>query len=128
MSCKSRNRASYGYGRPTGVFAEQSPSSAWKMLGDCFLPRPIAAQVKWSDAFDAVQMEKDEKPIIFFSHVDKIVGILTSLGVQGTVSDVNRKLLRINTVRAITKPNSALYCAAMKSDEQRLRTLYGKDA
>ena len=109
MSCKSRNRASYGYGRPTGVFAEQSPSSAWKMLGDCFLPRPIAAQVKWSDAFDAVQMEKDEKPIIFFSHVDKIVGILTSLGVHKSVGDVNRKLARLLTSDYEMEQRALLY-------------------
>ena len=37
------------------VFARQSPSCAWKTLRDWFLPRSIATQVKWSDAFDAVR-------------------------------------------------------------------------
>ena len=44
------------------VFAKQSPSGAWKMVRDWFLPSSIATQVKWSDAFDAVQMEKGEQP------------------------------------------------------------------
>ena len=33
----------------------------------------------------------------FFSRVDKIVGILTSLGVQKSVGDVNRKLVVVLT-------------------------------
>ena len=79
------------------MFAKQSPSGAWKMLRDWFLPRSNATQVKWSDAFDVVQMEKGEEPMEFFSRVDKIVGILTSLGVHKSVGDVNRKLARLLT-------------------------------
>ncbi|CAN0558800.1 unnamed protein product, partial [Laminaria digitata] len=79
------------------VFAAQSPSGAWKMLRGWFLPKSIATQVKWSDVFDALQMEKGEEPMIFFSRVDKIVGILGSLGVQKSVGDVNRKLVRVLT-------------------------------
>ena len=58
------------------VFARQSPSGAWRMLRDWFLPKSVATQVKRSDAFDAVQMEKGEEPMKFFSRVDKIVGTL----------------------------------------------------
>ena len=79
------------------VFAKQSPSGAWKMLRDWFLPRSIATQVKWSDAFDAVKMENGEEPMKFFSRVDKIVGTLSSLGVQKSVGDVNRELERVLT-------------------------------
>ena len=62
------------------MFAKQSPSGAWKMIRDWFLPRSIATQVKWSDAFDDVKMEKGEEPMKLFSRVDKIVGTLASLG------------------------------------------------
>ena len=51
-----------------------------------------ASQVKWSDVFDAVYMEKGEEPMKFFSRVDKILGILASLGVPKSVVEVNRKL------------------------------------
>ena len=76
------------------VFAKQSPSGAWKMLRDWFLPRSIATQVKWSDDFDAVKMEKGEEPMKLFSRVDKIGGTLSSLGVQQSVGDVNWTLVR----------------------------------
>ena len=79
------------------VFARQSPSGAWQMLCDWFQPRSIATQIKWSDSFDAVKMEKGEEPMKFFGRVDKIVGILTSLGVPKSVDDVNRKLVRVLT-------------------------------
>ena len=57
----------------------------------------VATQVKWSDAFDAVQMEKGEEPMKFFSRVDKIVGTLASLGVPKSEGEVNRKLVRVLT-------------------------------
>lgn len=62
------------------------------MLRDWFLPRSIATRVKWSDAFDAVQMEKGEEPMKFFRREDKIVGTLDSLGVPNSEGDVHRKL------------------------------------
>ena len=74
------------------VFARQSPSGAWKMLRDWFLPTSIATQVKWSDAFDAVKMEKGEKPMKLFSRVDMIVSTLALSGVPKSEGDVNRKL------------------------------------
>ena len=77
------------------VFGNQSTSGAWKMLRDWFLPRSNATQVKWSDAFDAVNMEKGEEPMKFFSRVDKIASTLASLGVPKSESDVNRKLVRV---------------------------------
>ena len=42
-------------------------------------------------------MEKGEEPMKFFSRVDTIVGTLSSLGVQKSVGDVNRKLVRVLT-------------------------------
>lgn len=62
--------------------------------------RTMADQLKWSDAFDALKMEKGEHPIHLFSRVDRIVGILSSFGAVTSVGDVNRKLRR----------NSALSC------------------
>ena len=64
------------------VFAKQSPSGAWKILRDWFLPKSIAMQVKSSDACDTVKMEKGEEPMKFFSRVDKIASSLASLRVS----------------------------------------------
>ena len=91
------------------VFAKQSPSGAWKMLRDWFLPRSIATRVKWSDAFDAAQMEKGEERMKFSSRVDKIVGILASLGVQLSLGDVNRKLVRVRTSDYEMEQRTLLY-------------------
>ena len=52
------------------------------MFRDWFLPRSIATQVKESDAFDAIKMEKGEEPMKFFSRVDKIVSTLARLVCQ----------------------------------------------
>ena len=77
------------------VFAGQSPSEDGRMLRDFFFSKSIATQVKRWDAFHAVQIEKVEELMIFFSRVDKIVGTLASLGVPKSEGDVNRKLARV---------------------------------
>ena len=77
------------------VCARQSPSGA--MLRDLFLPRSIATQVKWWDAFNAFKMERGEEPMKFFSRVDKIVSTLASINVPKSEGDVNRKLVRVST-------------------------------
>ena len=77
------------------VYARQSPSCVWKRLCDCFLPIPIITQVKWSDAFDLFRMEQGEKPMKFFSGADMIARVFASHGVQISVRDVNRKLVRV---------------------------------
>ena len=79
------------------------------MLRDWILPRSIATQVKWSDALDDVQMEKDEEPMRFFSRVDKVVGIQASLRVQKSIGDVNRQLVRVLTSDYEMKQRSLLY-------------------
>ena len=94
---------------PDRVFAKQSPSGAWKMLRDWFLPRTIGKHVKWSDAFDAVQMEKGEEPMKFFSRVDKTAGILASPGVQKSVCDVNRTLVTVLTTDYEMEQRTLLY-------------------
>ena len=45
----------------------QSPRGAWKKLRRWLLPTSIAAQVKWSGAFSAIQMEKGGESMKFFS-------------------------------------------------------------
>ena len=67
------------------------------MLHDCFLPKSTATQVKWSDAFDEVQIEKGEEPMKFISRVDKGWDILASRGVPKSVGEGNRKLARVLT-------------------------------
>ena len=91
------------------VFARQSPSGAWIMLRDWFLPKSVATQVKWSDAFDAVQTEKGEEPMKFFSRADKIVGTLASFGVPKSDEDVNRKLVRVLTADNEIEQRTLLY-------------------
>ena len=75
------------------VFTRKSPSGAWKMLRDWFLPRSVATQVKRSRAFDNVKMGKGEDPMKFFSRVDKIISTLASLGVPKVGGEMNRKLV-----------------------------------
>ena len=54
-------------------FAKQSPRGTWKMFRNWFLHRSIAAQVKWSDALGAVQMEKGEEPMRFLVYRNRYV-------------------------------------------------------
>ena len=75
------------------LFATKSPSAGWKMLCDWFMPKTMAEQVKWSVAFYFAKMEKGEEPMKNFSRIDKIVGVLASLGVVKSVADVNRKII-----------------------------------
>ena len=91
------------------VFARQSPSGAWRMVRDWFLRISVATQVKWSDAFDVVHMEKGEEPMKLFSRVDKIVGTLASLGVPKSEGDVNRRLLRVLTADYEIEQRTLLY-------------------
>ena len=44
-------------------------------------------------AFDSAKMEKVQEPMKYFSRIDKIVGVLASLGVVKPVADVNRKII-----------------------------------
>ena len=93
------------------VFAKQSPSSTRKILREWFQPRSIGTQVKLSDAFDAVKMEKgEEEPMMFFSRVDQIASVLASFGVPKLEGDVNRKLVRVLT----TKLSNARFCIEMR--------------
>ncbi|CAN0395471.1 unnamed protein product, partial [Laminaria digitata] len=91
------------------VFATKPPSGGWIMLKDWFMPQTMANQVKWSDAFDAIRMEKGEEPMKFFSRVDKVVGVLASLGVEKSVGDVNRKLVRSLTSDYEMEQRTILY-------------------
>ena len=99
------------------VFAKQSPSGAWKMLRDWFSPRPIATQVIWSDAFDAVKMTKEEEPMEFFSRGDNIASTLASLGVLESEGDVNRKLVRVLTDDYENEQRTLLYRDEIKRAE-----------
>ena len=58
------------------VFDTNSPSVAWRMLNDWFLPKTQAKKSKWKRQFNDLVMEKKEEPIRFFARVDKIVGVL----------------------------------------------------
>ena len=60
---------------------------------DWFMPKTMAEQVKWSVAFDSAKMEKGEEPMKYSGRINKIVGVLASLGVAKTVADVNRKIV-----------------------------------
>ena len=53
----------------------------------------MAEQVKCSVAFDSAKMEKREEPMKYFGRIDKIVGVLASLGVVQTVAEVNSKII-----------------------------------
>ena len=105
------------------VFAAQSPSGEWKMLRGWFLPNFVATQVNWSDAFDALHMEKGEEPMKCFCRVDKIVGILSSLGVRDTEICWMSIESWSEYSLAMMKWSSALCCTATTLVEKTLRAL-----
>ena len=63
------------------------------MLCIGFLPKTLSEKSKWKRQFDDLVMEKKEEPMKFFARVDKIVGVLGSLGVHMPVEDVNFKIV-----------------------------------
>ena len=79
------------------VFDTNSPSVAWRMLNDWFLPKTLAEKSKWKQQFNDLVMEKKEEPMRFFARVDKIVGVLGSLGVHLPTEDVNLKIVEVLT-------------------------------
>ena len=91
------------------VFATKSPSAGWRMLCDCFMPKTMAEQVKWSVAFDSAKMEKGEEPMKYFGRIDKIVGVLASLGVAKTVVDANREIIMTLTSDYEMEERTMLY-------------------
>ena len=68
------------------VFDTNSPSVAWRMLKDWFLPQTLAEKSKCKRQFNDLVMEKKEEPMRYFARVNKIVGVLGSLGVHLPVS------------------------------------------
>ena len=91
------------------LFATKSPSAGWRMLCDWFMPKTMAEQVKWSVAFDSAKMEKGEEPMKYFGRIDKIVGVLASLGVVKSVADVNRKIIMTLTSDYEIEERTILY-------------------
>ena len=67
------------------------------MLNDWFLPKTLADKSKWKRRFNDLVMEKKEEPMRFFARVDKIVGVLGSLGVHLPTEDVNLKIVEVLT-------------------------------
>ena len=67
------------------------------MLNDWFLPKTLAEKSKWKQQFNDLVMEKKEEPMRFFARVDKIVGVLGSLGVHLPTEDVNLKIVEVLT-------------------------------
>ena len=91
------------------------------MLCDWFLPKTIADQVKWSVAFDE-KMEKGEAPWKSFGWIDKIVGVLASLGVQKSAADVNRKIVMTLTSGYEMEERTNLYREGVTRAEIESRT------
>ena len=78
------------------VFDTNSPSAGWRMSCDWFLPKTLSEKSKWKRQFNEMVMEKEE-PMRFFARVDKILGVLGSLGVYLPVEDVNLKIVEVLT-------------------------------
>ena len=74
-----------------------SPSVAWRMLHDRFLPKTLAEKSKWKRHVNDLVMEKKKAPMRFFARVDKIVRVLGSLGVHLPTEDVNLKIVEVLT-------------------------------
>ena len=67
------------------------------MLNDWFLPKTLGEKSKWKRQFNDLVMEKKEEPLRVFARVDKIVGVLGSLGVHLLTEDVNLKIEQVLT-------------------------------
>ena len=65
------------------------------MLCDWFLPRLLSERSKRKHQFIELVMEGSQEPIRFFARVDKIVGVLRSLGVHLRVKDVNLNIVEV---------------------------------
>ena len=77
------------------VFGTNSPSAGWRMSCDWFLPKTLSEKSKWKRQFNELVMEKNAEPMRFCPRVDKIVGVLGSLGVHLPVEDVNLKIVEV---------------------------------
>lgn len=62
------------------------------------MPGTMVDNIHRSYVYHALKMETSEEPMNYFGHVDKIVGILVSLGEVKSVGDVYRKLLVVTTL------------------------------
>ena len=76
---------------------------------DWFMPKTMAEQVKWSVVLDSAKMEKGEEPMKYFGRIDKIVGVLASLGVAKTVVDANREIIMTLTSDYEMEERTILY-------------------
>ena len=57
----------------------------------------MAEKSKWKRQFNDLVMEKKEERMRFFARVDKIVGVLGSLGVHLITEDVNLEIVEVPT-------------------------------
>ena len=67
------------------------------MLCDWFLPKTLSEKSKWKRQFNELVIEKKEKAMRFLARVNKIAGVLGSLGVHLSVEDVNVKNVEVLT-------------------------------
>ena len=79
------------------------------MLNGWLLPETLAEKSKWKRRFNDLVMEKKEEPMKFFARVDKIVGVLGSLGVHMPVEDVNFKIVEVLTADYRYEQRTILY-------------------
>ena len=79
------------------VFDTNSQRAGWHMLCDWLLPKTLSEKSKWKRQFNELAMEKKEEPMKFFARVDKVVGVLGSLGAHMPVEDVNLKIVEVLT-------------------------------
>ena len=91
------------------VFDTNSRSAGWRMLCDWFLPKTPAEKSKWKRQFNELVMEKKEEPMRFFARVDKVVGVLGSLGVHMPVEDANLKIVEVLTDEYEFEQRTILY-------------------
>ena len=79
------------------VFDTNSPSVAWRMLNDWFLPKTPVEKSKWKRQLNDLVMEKKGEPMKILARVDIIVGVLGSLGVHLLTEDVNLQIVDVLT-------------------------------
>ena len=94
-------------------------SAGWRILCDWSLPETMAEQVKWSVTFNDAKMDNREEPIKCFGRIDKVIGVLASLGVLKSLADANR-----NKIMTLTPSDCEIeepFYTVRASVERRLR-------
>ncbi|CAN0463606.1 unnamed protein product, partial [Scytosiphon promiscuus] len=76
------------------MLESKSPSGAWKIMTDFYMPQTIMERRRKTIEFDAVKMVEGEDPVEYFSRIDRAAQTLTMLGGNKDEEEVNVHLVQ----------------------------------